>query len=93
MKIRSKRGTVTGVCLLFVITGIAVVVARFAIDGGGSYGNIFFPLGIVEVGLLGWSFAALHQFRRGATAALHPFHRIRRDADRAAALRAGHRPP
>ena len=72
MTTRMQRVTVTGVCALFVIAGVAVVAARFATDGGGSYGDIFFPLGIVDVALLGWSIAALRQFRRGATAAFHP---------------------
>jgi hypothetical protein len=72
MTTRLQRGTVTSVCLLLVIAGVAVVAARFATDRGGSYGDIFFPLGIVDVALLAWAFAALRQFRRGATAALHP---------------------
>jgi hypothetical protein len=54
------------------MAGVAAVAARFATDGGGSYGDIFFPFAIVDVALLAWSFAALRQFRRGATAAFHP---------------------
>jgi len=67
-----QRRTVTGVCLLFVMAGVAAVAARFTTDGGGSYGVIFLPLGIVGLALLGWSFATLRQFRRGETAAFHP---------------------
>jgi hypothetical protein len=72
MTARVQRRTVTGACLLFVMAGVAAVAARFTTDGGGSYGDIFFPLGIVSLALLGWSFAALRQFRRGGTVAFHP---------------------
>jgi hypothetical protein len=72
MTTRGQRGTVTTLCLVFVLAGVAAVAARFATDGGGSYGDIFFPLGIVDLALLAWSLVALRRFRRGGTSAFHP---------------------
>ena len=67
-----QRGTITSVCLLFAMAGFGAIAARFATDGGGSYGDIFFPLGIFDLVLLAWSVVALRKFRRGGTAAFHP---------------------